>query len=125
MEWYQLGFEMTPHRGCPILNLHRYKYVKNNLIVLYNMSSENTVFMKFPGKNVKGYSRDIAPMFTDPNTIRSDTSSADPLIPNNNNKKWENFGKNVFDGKGGKRKQNRSIKKRQSKRRRAGTKRRR
>ena len=87
------------------------------------MSSENTVFMKFPGKNVKGYSRDIAPMFTDPNTIRSDTSSTDPLIPNTENKKWIMFGKNVFEG--GKRKQNRSIKKRQSKRRRAGTKRRR
>ena len=92
------------------------------------MSSNNaskTVFVQIPGQGVKGYSRDVAPLLIDPNTIRSGTSSTDPLIPNTQNKNWIRYGSNVFEGKGGKRKQNRSIKKRQSKRRRAGTKRRR
>ena len=83
------------------------------------------MFVQIPGQGVKGYSRDVAPLLIDPNTIRSGTSSADPLILNTNNKEWLKFGENVFKGKGGKQKQNRSIKKRQSKRRRAGTKRRR
>ncbi len=87
------------------------------------MSSTNTVFIKFPSKYVKGYPSTVAHVFTASDTIRPGTSSTDPLIPNTENKKWLRYGKNVFEG--GKRKQNRSIKKRQSKRRRAGTKRRR
>ena len=82
-----------------------------------------TTFIKFPGQGVKGYSSEVAKQIINPDTIRPGTSSTDPLIPNTENKKWIMFGKNVFEG--GKRKQNRSIKKRQSKRRRAGTKRRR
>ena len=88
-------------------------------------NASKTVFVQIPGQGVKGYSSDIAPLLTDQDTIRSDTSYTNPLILNTNNKEWLKFGENVFKGKGGKQKQNRSIKKRQSKRRRAGTKRRR
>ena len=84
-----------------------------------------TTFIKFPGQGVKGYSSEVAKQIINPDTIRPGTSSTDPLIPNTQNKNWIRYGSNVFEGKGGKRKQNRSIKKRQSKRRRAGTKRRR
>ena len=84
-----------------------------------------TTFIKFPGQNVKGYADNVAKQIIAPDTIRSGTSSTDPLIPNTKNKKWLLYGPDVFAGNGGKRKQNRSIKKRQSKRRRGGTKRKR